>query len=85
MMTDRNSPSLYRPPPQPLGVLNRESIEQLCRDAGHAINANNGRCPLIERVLCNVTTLCVELLNDFDEKDYKAGREPAAETRAATR
>lgn len=54
--------------PKPIGLLNREGVEKLCRDAGHAINANNGKCELIERVLCNVTTLCVELLNDFDAR-----------------
>ena len=45
-------------------------IEKLMVDCGHAINANNGRCYLIEEVLCRVTTLCVELLNDMDEQAY---------------
>lgn len=67
------------------GMINREAVEKLCRDAGHAINANNGRCALIEDVLCRVTTLCVELLNEFDDCDYKARQTPASETRAATR
>lgn len=53
-------------------MMNKEAIEKLCRDAGHVINANNGRCVLIEDVLCKVMTLCIELLNDFDEKEYKA-------------
>jgi hypothetical protein len=76
--------SLYRPPAE-VGMLNRTAVEKMARDAGHAINANNGRCPLIEDVLCRVTTLCVELLNEFDEREYKARQTPASETRAATR
>ena len=76
--------SLYRPPSE-VGMLNRTQVEKLMRDAGHAINANNGKCHLIEDVLCKVTTLCVELLNEFDEREHKARQVPAAETRAATR
>ena len=30
--------------------------------AGHAINANNGRCPLVEDALCKTTTLCCEVI-----------------------
>jgi hypothetical protein len=53
----------------------REDLERLLRDAGHAINANNGRCGLIEDVLCRVTSLCVYMLNVWDgepdETDYR--------------
>ena len=40
----------------------RAAIEQLLKDAGWAINANDGRCHLIEDVLCRVTAICTELL-----------------------
>ncbi len=29
-------------------------------DCGHAINANNGKCGLIEDVLCRATTIVIE-------------------------
>lgn len=53
-------------------MLTKESVDKLLRETGHAINANNGRCSMIEDVLCKVTTLCVELLNDFDEREHAA-------------
>ncbi len=52
--------------------MTREQIEKLCIDAGHAINANNGRCELIEDVLCRVTTLCCDLLNQMDEEQAQS-------------
>jgi len=46
--------------------ITRERVEKLMRDAGHAINANDGRCPLVEKVLCDVTGLCCDLLKRED-------------------
>lgn len=48
--------SLYRVRPE-VGMLNQTEVEKLMREAGHAINANNGECCLVEDVLCKVTTL----------------------------
>ncbi len=44
--------------------LTKDRIEKLLIDAGHAINANDGRCAVIEDVLCRFTTLCTDLLQD---------------------
>jgi hypothetical protein len=44
----------------------RDDVMALLSDAGHAINANDGRCPLIEDVLCRTTTLCVQVLDRMD-------------------
>lgn len=44
--------------------MTRAEIEKLMRDAGHATNANAGRCGLVEDVLCRVTCLCVDLLRE---------------------
>ena len=55
-------------------MMTKESVEKLLVETGHAINANavHGLCPVVEDCLCKVTTLCVELLNYFDEEEYKA-------------
>lgn len=50
-------------------LMRKSQIERLSRLAGYAINAHNGTCPLVEEVLCLMTTLCVELLNQFDEEE----------------
>lgn len=43
-----------------------ERVEKLLIATGHAINANDGRCALIEDVLIKVTTLCTDLLDWLD-------------------
>jgi hypothetical protein len=45
----------------------KERIEKLCIENGHAINANNGRCGLIEDHLCRAITFYVKLLAEIDE------------------
>ena len=47
-------------------------LKKLLIDTGHAINANNGQCELIEDVLCRVTTLICEL-NDPRKQYQKTG------------
>jgi len=37
--------------------------ERLLRRAGCAINVHNGRCALVEEVLCETLTLCMETLD----------------------
>lgn len=51
-----------------LGYLTRERMERLCRNAGHAINANNGKCGLVEDVLCDVTTVCLAVIDELELK-----------------
>lgn len=46
----------------------KERIDQLLIDCGHAINANNGRCDLIEDVLCKTTTLVLEMEAAINEQ-----------------
>lgn len=48
--------------------ITRERIEEMQRLAGAAINANNGRCPLIENVCLAVLSLCVDLLCDAEKE-----------------
>ena len=48
-------------------IFAREGVEALLIKLCVAININNGRCGEIEEALGNATTLCVELLNYFDE------------------
>jgi hypothetical protein len=43
-------------------MLDRAYLEKLLVDCGHAINANNGRCALIEDVLCRMTSVICALL-----------------------
>ena len=64
-------------------LLRRGQVERVLRLVGHAINANNGRCDLIERVLCVATTLCVEVLNDLDDRDDLRAKLAAAADRIA--
>jgi hypothetical protein len=42
--------------------LTRADVEALLIDLGHAINANDGRCYLVEEVLCRCTSLCIDVL-----------------------
>lgn len=51
--------------------MDRDEIAKLLTDAGHAINANNGHCALVEGVLCRVTSLCTDLLREIDAKKVK--------------
>ncbi len=53
-------------------MFERPAIETLMTDLVHAINANAGACPVIESALCRATTLCVEVLNFFDEEDLRS-------------
>ena len=39
----------------------KERTDKLLVDCGHAINANNGRCTIIEEALCETTTLVIDL------------------------
>ena len=59
--------------------ITKARVEHLMRQCGHAINRNNGRCGFIEDVLCQVTTLCVELLNEIDYGGHSAANQAAAE------
>lgn len=55
--------------------MSKWEIQRLLTDLGHAINANNGQCQLIESVLCRCTTLCVRLLGkqeDEAREEYEA-------------
>lgn len=54
-----------------------EKLNTLLVDAGHAINVNNGRCELIEDVLCRLTGLVCDLLNhqEADSDAYSRGFE----------
>jgi hypothetical protein len=49
--------------------VSRERVERLLRRAGEAINANAGRCGLVEAVLCEVTALCCDLLELMGDDD----------------
>lgn len=49
-------------------MISEEFLKKLAADAGHAINANNGKCALIEDVLCRVTTLCVQVSQLCDDR-----------------
>jgi hypothetical protein len=51
-------------------AMNKDRLENLLNKCGIAINANNGRCAIIEETLCEMTTLLVELLADTDEQEY---------------
>ena len=44
-----------------IDMLSKEQLEKLMVDAGHAINANNGKCFVIEDVLVRTLSLCHEL------------------------
>jgi hypothetical protein len=50
----------------------RGKMEALLRDTGRAINANNGRCQLIEDVLCRMTSVLVARINELDAAEQKA-------------
>lgn len=56
---------------------NKEWLEALCVKAGHAINANNGKCFVIEDALCQTTTLCIELLKKIEPSPVPARRQLA--------
>jgi hypothetical protein len=68
-------------------TLTREYVEGLLRKAGGAINANNGRCALIEEALCGTTSLCCYFLDLFDgtakDKDMAAEKEKLDALRTA--
>lgn len=51
------------------GQWTTDKLNQLLVDAGQAIDANNGRCELIEDVLCRVTTLVCNLLDAREQED----------------
>jgi hypothetical protein len=47
-----------------MGMMEKEKLEKLLTDILRAIDVNNGRCELIERVLCDCSSLvCDELRN----------------------
>lgn len=50
--------------------MTRPEMEALLNDCGRAINANNGRCPLIEDVLLRCSYLLVELLPQETEQEH---------------
>lgn len=54
---------------------NRAEIEKLLIDCGHAINVNNGKCELIEDVLCRTTTLCCEILDQLAAQEQAYSEE----------
>lgn len=47
----------------------KQYAERLTVLAGHAINANNGRCALIEDALCKTTTLCCAVLDHLENNN----------------
>lgn len=53
----------------------RERATRTLIQAGHAINANNGRCPVIEDALIETTTLAIEMVKLVDglEKEVLPG------------
>lgn len=55
--------------------LNKTALEELVVKLGHAINANDGRCSLIEDALADATSLCAQALDLVDPPNLRGTHE----------